>query len=200
MLHFSRWKTAAILAVTLFLCVAAIPNLLSQHAFGNLPAWVQRKITLSYELQGGSQILFEVDASDIRKRKLYGLRDEVRKLLREARVHLASTLAIRDNILEVRIQQEDLQVALARLSVLTDQIGSSAPDVVIGTEGNLVRFSITETAVKEQVRVSQAQAVEILERRNNNLGLGRFTVQPSGADRVLLEVPGPFTLNNMLQL
>ena len=62
MLHFSRWKALGTIFVTLFLCLLAVPNLLSPQTLQSLPNFMQRKIVLGLDLQGGSHILLEVDS------------------------------------------------------------------------------------------------------------------------------------------
>ena len=50
------------------------------------PKWAQRQIVLGLDLQGGSHILLEVDTNAVRKEKLETLRDDVRRVLRDARI------------------------------------------------------------------------------------------------------------------
>ena len=80
MLLFSRSATAAILAIPLVLCLAAVPNLLPKNAFDSLPAWAQNKITLGWDLQGGTRIQFRVDNDDVRRMMLLALQDNVHEI------------------------------------------------------------------------------------------------------------------------
>ena len=82
------------------------------------PNWAQRHIVLGLDLQGGSHILLEVDANDVRKEKAEALRDDVRRVLRDARVGYTG-LAIRGNTVEVRIR-EDSDFADARSTKLRE--------------------------------------------------------------------------------
>ena len=65
-----------------------MPNFFPESTVQRWPEWAQRHIVLGLDLQGGSHILLEVDANDVRRQKLEALRDDVRKVLREARVRL----------------------------------------------------------------------------------------------------------------
>ena len=86
MLYFSRWKALATLLTALIVCLFAVPNFISPQTVKSWPAWAQRHLVLGLDLQGGSHILLEVDTSDVRKQKLETLRDDVRRVLRDAKV------------------------------------------------------------------------------------------------------------------
>ena len=79
MLYISRWKAMAILLTAFVVCLFAVPNFFpEQRRSQSWPKWAQRHIVLGLDLQGGSHILLEVDANDVRKQKLETLRDDVR--------------------------------------------------------------------------------------------------------------------------
>src|SRR3954467_2407112 len=115
MLYFSRWKAIATLLTALVVCLFAVPNFFSEARLKSLPTWAQRHVVLGLDLQGGSHILFEVDANDVRRQKLQALLDDVRKTLREARIGLTGAPVIRGNSIEVRIRDNDVQQGLTKL-------------------------------------------------------------------------------------
>src|SRR5262245_37605220 len=104
MLYISRWKAVAIVLTTLVICLFALPNLLASDTVKSWPKWAQRHVVLGLDLQGGSHLLLEVDTGAVRKEKVEQLRDEVRKVLREAKVGLTQAPLIRGNSVEVRIR------------------------------------------------------------------------------------------------
>src|SRR5262249_38648805 len=130
MLYISKWKAAAILLTALIFCLFAVPNFFPESTIKRWPTWAQRHIVLGLDLQGGSHILLEVDANDVRRQKLLTLQDDVRKVLREARVGLTSAAVVRGNAVEVRIRESDLQQGLAKLRELSQPVGG-----VLGTPG-----------------------------------------------------------------
>jgi preprotein translocase subunit SecD len=67
MLYISKWKATAILLTALICCLLAVPNFFSESTVKRWPAWAQRHIVLGLDLQGGSHILLEVDAIDVRR-------------------------------------------------------------------------------------------------------------------------------------
>jgi preprotein translocase subunit SecD len=102
MLYISRWKTATILLATLFVCLFAAANFIPERLVQGLPKWAQRQLVLGLDLQGGSHILLEVDTNAVRREMLQNLQDDVRRLLREARIPYTG-LATRGDSVEVRV-------------------------------------------------------------------------------------------------
>jgi preprotein translocase subunit SecD len=196
MLYISKWKATAILLTALVVCLFAVPNFFPESTVKRWPNWAQRHIVLGLDLQGGSHILLQVDANDVRRQKLQALQDDVRKILREARVALAGAPVIRGNSVEVRIRESDLQQGLTKLRELSQPLGgflgtTGARSLDIeNMGGGLVRLTVTEPALLERTRQVVDQSVEIIERRVNALGLVEPSIQRQGADRVLVQVPG----------
>src|SRR3981081_3106111 len=123
MLYISRWKAAAILLTAFTFCLFAVPNFFPEKTIQSWPKWAQRHLVLGLDLQGGSHILLEVDAAAVRKEKLEQLRDDVRRVLRDARVALQGIPVIRGNSVEVRIRETDLQQGLTKLRELSQPLG-----------------------------------------------------------------------------
>src|SRR4051794_419876 len=105
MLYFSRWKATAILLTAFIICALAVPNFIDPQTVKQWPAWAQRHLVLGLDLQGGSHILLEVDTADVNKQRLDSLRDEARKVLRDARVNWANPPVVRGNSVEVRLRE-----------------------------------------------------------------------------------------------
>src|ERR1700741_2881549 len=104
MLYISKWKAAAILLTAFVFCLCAVPNFFNEKTITSWPKWAQRHVVLGLDLQGGSHILLEVDSAAVRKEKLEAVRDDVRRVLRDARVGYTG-LVVRGNSVEVRIRE-----------------------------------------------------------------------------------------------
>src|ERR1700685_1866372 len=123
MLYFTRWKALAIILTALVVCLCAVPNFFSEARVKTWPAWAQRHLVLGLDLQGGSYLLLEVDSNYVRKEKLDGVRDDVRRTLREAQIGYTG-LNARNDAVEVRISRDtDLQTALSKLRDLSQPLG-----------------------------------------------------------------------------
>ena len=196
MLYFTRWKAAAIVLTALFVCLFAVPNFFPEKTVQSWPKWAQRHMVLGLDLQGGSHILLEVDTKAVRKDMLETLRDDVRRVLRDARVGYTG-LAVRGNGAEVRIRDAaSLDNALTKLRELSLPLGGilggsgqRSLDISNDADG-LVRLTVNEPAVIERVRQSVEQSIQIIERRVNELGTVEPLIQRQGTDRILVQVPG----------
>ena len=196
MLYFSRWKAIATLLTALFVCLFAVPNFFPEATVKSWPKWAQRHLVLGLDLQGGSHILFEVDLNDVRKQKAESLRDDVRNALRGARLQFTG-LVIRDLTVEVRIREEsDFQAALTKLRELSQPLGgilsaTGQRSVDVVDAGNrIIRLTVTQPAITERVRQVVEQAIQIVERRINEIGTVEPLIQRQGVDRILVQVPG----------
>ena len=196
MLYISKWKATAILLTALICCLFAVPNFFTEKTVQRWPAWAQRHIVLGLDLQGGSHILLQVDANDVRRQKLQSLLDDVRKLLREARVGLSRAPLIRGNSVEVVVRDNDLQRAVAKLRELSQPLsgflgtsGQRSVDIE-NAGGGLIRLTVSEPAILDRIRQVVDQSVEIIGRRVNAMGLVEPSIQRQGTDRVLVQVPG----------
>ncbi len=196
MLYFTRWKMAAILCTVFAVCLFAVPNFLPTKMVNSWPAWAQRHVVLGLDLQGGSHILLEVDSKAVRKEMLETLRDDVRRVLREARIGYTG-LVVRGNSVEVRIREgQNSAQAQEKLQTLSQPLGgilsaTGHRNVDISSEpNNLYRLTLTDPAILERVRQAVDQSIQIIERRVNELGTVEPLIQREGTDRILVQVPG----------
>ncbi|MEJ2431854.1 MAG: protein translocase subunit SecD [Pseudolabrys sp.] len=196
MLYFTRWRVAAILGTVLIVVLFAVPNFLPKGATASLPAFLQRHIVLGLDLQGGSYLLLQVDTKSVRKEMLDNLRDDVRRVLREARIGYTGLL-VRGNAVEVHIRQgHNSNEAEAKLRSLVQPLGGilSATghnniDITSGPN-RFFRLAVTDPAMLERVRQAVSQSIEIISRRINQLGTVEPLIQREGNDRILVQVPG----------
>jgi len=196
MLYFTRWKVVAILCTVFAVCLFAFPNFLPTKMVDSWPKWAQRHVVLGLDLQGGSHILLEVDTKAVRKEMLETLRDDVRRVLREARIGYTG-LVVRGNSVEVRIRegqnsgqaQEKLQTLSQPLGGILSATGHRNVDIT-SEPNNLYRLTLTDPAILERVRQAVDQSIQIIERRVNELGTVEPLIQREGSDRILVQVPG----------
>ena len=197
MLYFSRLKTILIwLAVALTVILAA-PNLFPASTLAQLPSWVPKKqMTLGLDLQGGSHILLRMDPNDLIKDRLTTTVDEIRSLLRDAKI-VYTGLSGTGRTVQVRITDANqLDAAQKALKPLTDPVsaslftGGSIQELTLddSTPG-LLKFTITDAGIKYRTSTALAQAIEVVDRRVNELGTTEPIVQRQGDDRILVQVP-----------
>src|SRR5471032_2684772 len=195
MLYFTRWKALGIILIALVVCLCAVPNFFPEATVKTWPKWAQRHLVLGLDLQGGSHILLEVDSNSVRKDKLDQVRDDVRKVLREAKIGYTG-LATRPDSVEVRVKDTDLQNALTKLRELSQPLGGLLGSSgqrsldISDAGGGLIRLTVPPAAITDRVRQSVEQSIQIVERRVNELGTVEPLIQRQGVDRILVQVPG----------
>jgi len=96
MLRFSRAKIIATLGLILVGLTLAVPSFFSPEQrksfVAGLPSWFPswvvptRAIVLGLDLQGGSQLLLEVDQNELIASQAKALRDDVRRVLQQENV------------------------------------------------------------------------------------------------------------------
>src|ERR1700755_1997856 len=207
MLYFSRWKALAIILTTLVVCLCAVPNFFPQEKVKTWPLWAQRHIVLGLDLQGGSYLLLEVDSNYVKKEKLEQVRDDARRVLRDAKIPYTG-LAVRNDNVEVRITKDtDVGGALSKLRELSQPLGGLMGSSgqrsleVSDAGGGLIRLTVTQAAITERIRQTIEQSIQSVERRVNQLGTVEPVIQRQGTDRILVQVPGlqdPTRLTDLL--
>src|SRR5215470_6541710 len=196
MLYFTRWKALAIIVTALVVCLCAVPNFFPEATVKTWPAWAQRRLVLGLDLQGGSYLLLEVDANSVKKDRLDAVREDTRKVLREARIGYTG-LNVRNDVVEVRISKDtDVPAALSKLRDMSQPIGglmggTSQRDLEVTDAGNsIIRINVTQPAMLDRIRQTIEQSIQIVERRVNQLGTVEPVIQRQGTDRILVQVPG----------
>src|SRR6201986_1498569 len=196
MLYFTRWKALAIIMTALVVCLCAVPNFFSEARVKTWPLWAQRHLVLGLDLQGGSYLLLEVDSGYVKKEKLDQVRDDVRRVLREAKIGYTG-LNTRKDAVEVRISRDtDFQNALSKLRELSQPLGGllgssgQRSREVSDANGGLIRLTVPQAAITDRVRQTIEQSIQIVEKRVNELGTVEPVIQRQGTDRILVQVPG----------
>jgi len=201
MLHFSRWKSLAILASVLLAIVLALPNALpttwNQALAGFWLTSHLRPMTLGLDLQGGSNVLLEVDRPDLKTRMVTQLSGDVRAALREAKIGYKG-INRSDNGVTVRISDP---ADLDRAKVELDKLRQPLQGGVFGTgaainlfdlsqQDQQFVFTFSEPGVDAKIAGAIAQSLKIVESRINALGTTEPIIQQQGKDRIVVQLPG----------
>ena len=183
MLYFPRWKIILITGSCLLFILLAIPSFLSESTRDKFPSWLpHHAVNLGLDLQGGSQLLLEVDFDAFMREQLGNLVDEIRTKFREEKVgYRGLTLSEGKVVFSLRDDtSSDIKAILAKLS----------PDLNVEQSG--VDFTVTFNDTWKKVSRAQIidQSLEIVNRRVNETGTKEPIIQRQGDTRILLQVPG----------
>lgn len=197
MLHFARWKSLLILAAVLLAALLALPNILSPAWQETLKAYGLRPMTLGLDLQGGSNVLMEIDRADLRDKIGKQVASDVRAALREAKIGY-SGINRSDAGVTVRITKpEDVDRALAELQKIVTPIDTGLFGVTatanlmdLSADGQQFTLAYSEAGINAKVAQAIAQSLKIVERRVNPDGTFEPVIQQQGQDRIVIQLPG----------
>jgi preprotein translocase subunit SecD len=190
MLRFPAWKIAVILGVCLLGVVLSLPNLFPREQMQRLPDWLpHEQINLGLDLQGGSHLLLEVDIQAVVKERLETLLDDIRSILRPARIGYRG-LGVRGDAATLTLT--DPASADQAVSLLRDlNPNPLAPEVeIVQEDGGRIDVRLTESTIRDLQDSAVRQSLEIVRRRIDEVGTREPTIQRQGEDRILVQVPG----------
>src|SRR5215207_564862 len=197
MLHFTRWKTTAIVAAIVVGLWLALPNLMPQGWRAAMPGWLpHRAVTLGLDLQGGSHLLLEVDQAAVMKDQMETLREDVRRTLRDARIGYTN-LGVQGRTVQLRLRDEsERDRAVELLAPLGNPTsgglfaGADQRIANVTSEGGQIRLALTDAGVRDRLSRVLDRSIEIVRRRVDELGTTEPSIQRQGADRILVQLPG----------
>ena len=201
MLRFAKWKIVAILAMTFSAMLVVAPSLLTPSNYealaARLPDWARpATIVLGLDLQGGSNVMLEVDKPSVLHTLAMNLRDDARRILREEKVATTGGIGQQTRGVQMRIPDAaDRAKVIPKLKALaqgyTNRLGAGSPPLEVDDEGDgLVRVVVTDTGLTEKVRRAVDQSIEVIRRRIDALGTREPSIQRQGDDRIIVQVPG----------
>jgi preprotein translocase subunit SecD len=210
MLQISLWKRIVIWCTVALGLLLAAPNLFytqveqynDAQAVGQPgEGWVDflpsGLVNLGLDLRGGAHLLAEVKVEEVYATRMKGLWPDVRTRLRDAR-DVVGTIRLQEgpaDELRVRISNpEGMNEAIRIVREISRPVvsltGAGQTDLEVTSEGDIliVRLSEAERLATDDRTVRQS--LEIIRRRIDEVGTREPTIQRQGADRILIQVPG----------
>ncbi len=181
MYKLSRSRIFIILAICFAGIFFAVPNLFRDSK--NLPSWWQ-PVNLGLDLQGGSNLLLQVQIDEVLKERMGLLEDSVRQSLRENKIRYANLNSDESSVRVKIISPAAKEKARALFAKLDDGLS-----VENGEDGFLI-LQYTDTAVNQLKLKIVDQSIEIVRRRIDELGTKEPVIQRQGTDRIVVQLPG----------
>ncbi len=154
-------------------------------------------VNLGLDLRGGAHLLAEVKLSDVYKQRMDSLWPEARDALKEIRdaVGPVKREVSPPDVLRISISQPDgLQAAVAKLQGLASNVvsltGVGQKDINVALDGQVIVVSLSPAEKVATDNRTMQQSLEIIRRRVDAAGTREPSIQRQGADRILIEVPG----------
>ena len=197
MLQVSLWSRLLTLIIVVGGILIALPNALPENVRSKIPSWAPSSaVNLGLDLQGGSYLLLQVDLDQVTRDKAEAMVGDIRAAFRKAHIPLTD-LNTHDDTVSVRVTDPSrLDEARTLLQNINPTVTSSVLSVGgkqydMAEPGNGV-FTLHMTDAFKTLTRQQVldQSVEVVRRRIDELGTREPTIERSGEDRILVQVPG----------
>jgi preprotein translocase subunit SecD len=141
-------------------------------------------MSLGLDLQGGVHFLMQVDQKAALDKHLTAIVEDIRVVLRDARVRYESVTRRPDNSVVVTLA-DGASVDQAR-----QQIATSQPALTAEVDGRTITMRIPDAELQRLATSALEQNLGTLRNRINALGVSEPLIQRQGDDRIVVELAG----------
>ena len=182
------------------------PELAAQRAMW--PRWLPSKlVNLGLDLRGGAHVLVEVHVQDVHAERLEGLWPDLRDRLRDLRGEVGTVRRLTGTPDELRIRVSNPAGMEAALQAVRDAAqpvfsltGVGAREFEARAEGDQIVVTLSDAEKAAVDKRTMQQSLEIIRRRVDETGTREPSIQRQGADRILVQVPGIGSAEELLQI
>jgi preprotein translocase subunit SecD len=143
---------------------------------------------LGLDLRGGVHFLMQVDSRAVLKKAGEAAADDLRRVLREAKVRYLAVNRLESGTIEV-IFREAGERDKARDVIRKELRDLQIEDVQRGSD-YVVTARLSDAALLEKRRYAIEQNMTALRNRVNELGVAEPVIQQQGQDRIVVQLPG----------
>ena len=164
-------------------------------------------VNLGLDLRGGAHLLAEVKVNEVYEARMKALWPDVRTRLRDAR----------DTVGTIRLQQgpaDELRVRVGNPDAIDEAVriirdlarpvvsltGAGQTDLVVSSDGDVLVVQLSEAERLATDDRTVRQSLEIIRRRIDEVGTREPTIQRQGAERILIQVPGVGSAEELKQI
>jgi len=204
-LNFSRFKIGFILSSLLIFFYIFIGNFNFTNKY---KFFLDKKVNLGLDLQGGSYLLLEIDINPLLIKKTQEKYNDIKKIFDEKKLDYKN-LNFSNNKIQFELKnlsQKDDAINLINRSgkeniFLNSNLENLKKDFVYKIEKNLIILQFSDDYVKNLKKDTINQSIEIVRKRVDQLGTKEPSIQQKGDNRIIVELPGlsdPSNFKNIL--
>jgi len=200
-LYFTKTRIFLISLFTLIFVYLTFSNFIK---FEN--DWLDKKINLGLDLQGGSYLLLEIDNKPVITQKLQNTLPSLRKYFKNKKIYFKNLKIEDDKTIIFDIKKDQIEQTKLLFEDKNSEINpyyakfkSHQFDLLI--LNNQFRLNLSKYGLIEIKKTSLDQALEIVRRRIDEVGTNEPNILQRGIDRILVELPGlddPMRVKNLL--
>ena len=189
MLYFSKLRIILVTLVSLFFVLLTISNFIKFES-----NYLNKRINLGLDLQGGSYLLLEIDNTPVIEQKLQNFSITVRNFFKDKNIRIKNLKFLDESIsftTDQEYKDEVLNAFQDKESVLNPYYPRfKSHQFDIQEENNYFIVNYSKQGIVELKTSSQDQALEIVRRRVDEIGTNEPNILKRGNDRILVELPG----------
>jgi preprotein translocase subunit SecD len=192
MLDFPLWKKLSLWAVTLAASLLALPSLANVAGLDWPAALPRPEVNLGLDLAGGSHLLLEAKADDVRAQRLENMEESVRQLMRGAspRIRIGDVSTADGNLSFMLENAADIDRARGLIEPTMQGATTVREWELNVVDGQRIVLSQTDAGVEQAIDDAMDSATEVVRRRIDELGTREPTIIRQGDTRIVVQVPG----------
>ncbi|MDT8279398.1 MAG: protein translocase subunit SecD [Erythrobacter sp.] len=203
MLDFPLWKKLWLWGLTLVASVLALPSLFNVSGLDWPSALPNPQVNLGLDLAGGSHLLLEAKAADIRVQRLENMEENVRQLMRNAKPRIRiGDVSTGDGRMSFMLESPaDIDRARGLIEPLMQGVNLTREWDLSVVDGQRIVLAPTNAGIDTALNDAMESATEVVRRRIDELGTREPTIIRQGNTRIVVQVPGledPEALKNLL--
>ncbi len=184
-------KLISSLVIIIFSIFFSFPSFFDNN--NNLPNfWSKNKLKLGLDLQGGSQLLLQVETEKAIIEKLTNQFEDLRTELSEADINPLDFKLVKDIII-IKVPDTEIE-KLKKIINTNNQLEAKY-------EQEIARIGFSNKFIREFQNSIILQSLEIIRKRVDEVGTNEPIIQVQGKQRVLVQLPGlenPDRIKNLL--
>ena len=181
MKNYPLWKSIIVILVIFSGIIFAIPSIIYSENPSNW--FLNNKVNLGLDLQGGSYLLLEVETDVLLKEELENISDTVRQISRNEKVNITNVIAEEDQI-QFRFKNT------SSIKNIRNQFIKKYNYAKVVINKNIMKIIINDDFKKRIQESALKQSLEIVRKRIDESGTKEPLIQRSGKKRILLQLPG----------
>ena len=191
MLYFSKIKIISIIIVTTIFVYFTASNFFK---FDN--NFLEKKINLGLDLQGGSYLLLEIDNKPVITQRLQNKLTSLRKYFKKENINFKNLKIINNEKISFELKQEFVENFYLMLEDKDNVYLNpyyqrfNSHEFDFNVEDNVFTLKYSKYGLIELKESSLNQALEIVRKRIDEIGTNEPNILRRGNDRILVELPG----------
>ena len=200
MLNFSKIKVLSIYLIFILISFFTFLNFQKNNTF------LDKKVNLGLDLQGGSYLLLEIDTLPLIAERIQSKVIPIKKLLRENSIEY-NNFSINETIVSFSLNDKDISKFEIlffkkkdnKINSFIDKYNTFQLDQNV--KNNIVSINFSKYGLLTLNNAALKQSIEIVRRRIDDIGTKEPSILQRGEKRILVELPGikePERIKNLL--